>query len=76
VSDSVNASGTVVVTSELEFWRQDPSAKAESVAREVEMLAHRARAAGLSVTAYMLDLAAVEARKESGSEAKNIQQDS
>jgi hypothetical protein len=40
------------------------------------MLAHRARAAGLSVTAYMLDLAAVEARKESGSEAKNVQQDS
>jgi hypothetical protein len=37
----------VVVASELEFWRQDPATKAEGIAREVERLSRRARAAGL-----------------------------
>jgi hypothetical protein len=54
----------VVVASELEFWRQDPATKAEGIAREVERLSRRARAAGLSVTAYILELAVEEARKE------------
>jgi len=36
---------------ELEFWRQEPAAKAEDVAQDVERLSRRARAAGLSVTA-------------------------
>jgi hypothetical protein len=52
------------MASEVEFWRQDPGAKAESIAREVERLSRRARAAGLSVTAYILELAVEEARKE------------
>jgi len=49
---------------ELEFWRQEPAAKAEDVAQDVERLSRRARAAGLSVTAYILELAVNEARKE------------
>ena len=49
---------------ELEFWRQEPAAKAEYVAQDVERLSRRARAAGLSVTAYILELAVNEARKE------------
>jgi hypothetical protein len=52
------------MTNELEFWRQDPVKKAESIAREVERLSRRARAAGLAVTAYILDLAVEEARKD------------
>jgi hypothetical protein len=52
------------MASEVEFWRQDPAAKAEGIAREVERLSRRARAAGLSVTAYILELAVEEARKE------------
>jgi len=58
----------VVVANELEFWRQDPATKAESIAREVERLSRRARAAGLSVTAYILELAVEEARKEARTE--------
>jgi hypothetical protein len=46
-----------------EFWRLDPVAKAEGLAHDIDGLARRARAAGLSVTAYLLDLAAQEARK-------------
>jgi hypothetical protein len=56
------------MASELEFWRQDPSTKAENIAREVERLSRRARAAGLSVTAYILGLAVEEARKEARTE--------
>jgi hypothetical protein len=63
----------VVVASELEFWRQDPATKAEGIAREVERLSHRARAAGLSVTAYILGLAVEEARKEARTEGGKVQ---
>jgi hypothetical protein len=42
--------------------------KAEGIAREVERLSRRARAAGLSVTAYILELAVGEARKEARTE--------
>ena len=56
------------MASEVEFWRQDPATKAESIAREVERLSRRARAAGLSVTAYILELAVEEARKEARTE--------
>jgi hypothetical protein len=63
----------VVVANELEFWRQDPATKAESIAREVERLSRRARAAGLSVTAYILELAVEEARKEARTEDGKVQ---
>jgi len=56
------------VASELEFWRQDPATKAEGIAQEIERLSRRARAAGLSVTAYILGLAVEEARKEARTE--------
>ena len=46
-----------------EFWRLDPSAKAESVTNDIDQLVTRARASGLSATAYILELAAQEARK-------------
>ena len=62
-----------VMASELEFWRQDPSTKAENIAREVERLSRRARAAGLSVTAYILELAVEEARKESKTENVRVE---
>jgi hypothetical protein len=52
------------MASEVEFWQQDPATKAEGIAREVERLSRQARAAGLSVTAYILELAVEEARKE------------
>jgi hypothetical protein len=52
------------MTSDIEFWRQDSAAKVESIARDAAELARRSRAAGLSVTAYILDLAAEEARKD------------
>jgi hypothetical protein len=61
------------MASELEFWRQDPSTKAENIAREVERLSRRARAAGLSVTAYILGLAVEEARKEARTEDVKVQ---
>ncbi len=64
------------MASELEFWRQDPSTKAENIAREVERLSRRARAAGLSVTAYILELAVEEARKEARTEDGKVQRDS
>jgi hypothetical protein len=66
----------VVVATELEFWRQDPATKAESIAREVEELSRRSRAAGLSVTAYILELAVEEARKEARTEGRKVQDDS
>jgi hypothetical protein len=56
---------------EEEFWRLDPGAKAESVARDIDVLIARARAAGLSVTAYILQLAAQEARKELDNDGAN-----
>jgi hypothetical protein len=52
-----------IMTSDVEFWRQEPAAKAEDIAQEIERLARRALAADLSVTAYILQLAE-EARKE------------
>jgi len=61
------------MASEVEFWRQDPATKAEGIAREVERLSRRARAAGLSVTAYILELAVEEARKEARTEAGKVQ---
>jgi hypothetical protein len=48
---------------EEEFWRLDPTAKVESVTHDIERLIPRARAAGLSATVYILELAAQEARK-------------
>jgi hypothetical protein len=50
--------------------RQDPATKAESIAQEVERLSHRARGAGLAVTAYILKLAVEEARKEAVNEER------
>src|SRR5262249_21610317 len=64
------------MASEVEFWRQDPATKAEGIAREVERLSRQARAAGLSVTAYILGLAVEEARKEAGTEDREGQHDS
>jgi hypothetical protein len=52
------------MTSDVEFWRQEPAAKAEDIAQEIERLVRRALAADLSVTAYILQLAVEEARKE------------
>ncbi len=49
---------------ELDFWREKPSKKAKTIASEIELLARRARATGLQVTAYILELAANEARKD------------
>ena len=49
---------------EIDFWRLDKAAKVESVVRDINPLIRRARAAGLSVTAYLLEQAAEEARKE------------
>jgi hypothetical protein len=56
------------MTSEIEFWRQDSATRAEGVAREVERLSRQARAAGLTVTGYILELAVAEARKEARTE--------
>jgi len=50
--------------SEAEDWRQEPSQKANQIARDAELLAQRARAAGLATAAYILELAAKEARKD------------
>jgi hypothetical protein len=58
------------MTSDLEFWRQDRPAKAESIAQEVERLSRRARAAGLAVTAHILELAVEEVRKEAANEER------
>ena len=50
---------------EINFWRLDKAAKVESVAHDINPLIRRARGAGLSVTAYLLELLAEqEARKE------------
>jgi hypothetical protein len=64
------------MASEVEFWRQDPATKAKGIAREVERLSRQARAAGLSVTAYILELAVEEARKEARTEGRKVQDDS
>jgi hypothetical protein len=61
------------MTSEVEFWRQDPATKAEDIVRQVERLSRRARSAGLSVTAYILELAVEEARKEARTEDGKVQ---
>jgi hypothetical protein len=55
---------------EVEFWRQDPASKAEGIARDLERLSRRARGAGLEVTAYILELAVGEARKEARTQDK------
>jgi hypothetical protein len=60
------------MTTEVEFWRQDPATKAESIAQDVERLSRRARAAGLSVTAHILGLAVEEARKEAKTENRRV----
>jgi hypothetical protein len=60
------------MASEVEFWRQHPATKAEGIAQDVEQLARRARAAGLSVTAYILELAVEEARKEARTEDRKV----
>jgi hypothetical protein len=54
------------MTTDVEFWRQEPAAKAAAIAQDAERLADRARAAGLSVTAHILQLAVEEARREIG----------
>jgi hypothetical protein len=54
------------VANELEFWRQDPATKAEGIAQDIEQLSRRARAAGLSVTAYILGLAVERLEKRQG----------
>jgi hypothetical protein len=61
------------MASEAEISRQDPATKAEGIAREVERLSRQARAAGLSVTAYILELAVEEARKEARTEGRKVQ---
>ena len=43
---------------EINFWRLDKAAKVESVAHDINPLIRRARGAGLSVTAYLLELLA------------------
>jgi hypothetical protein len=53
-----------IVMDELDFWREKPSKKAKAIASEIELLARRARATGLQVAAYILELAADEARKD------------
>src|SRR5262249_60668311 len=55
-----------VMASEVEFWRQDATTKAEGIAREVERLSRQARAAGLLGTAYILGLAVEGGPKEAG----------
>ena len=55
------------MATELEF------AKAESIVRDVEQLVRRSRAAGLSVTAYILELAVVEARRDVRGEGERAQ---
>jgi hypothetical protein len=54
------------MTTDVEFWRQDSAAEAEDIAQEIELLARRARATSLSVSAYILELAVEEVRKEAG----------
>jgi hypothetical protein len=49
--------------SEEQFWRLDPIAKAQAVVADIDRMVRRARAADLGVTAYILELAAIEARK-------------
>jgi hypothetical protein len=61
------------MASEVEFWRQDPATKAEGIAQDIERLSRRARAAGLSVTAYILELAVKEAQKEARTEDGKVQ---
>jgi hypothetical protein len=60
------------MVNELEFWRQDPLAKVESIVRDLEHLARRSRAAGLLVTADILELAVEEARKDADIEGTSI----
>jgi hypothetical protein len=64
------------MANEVEFWKQDPVTKAESIVRDVERLARRSRAAGLAVTAYILELAVEEARKDANIEAMSARRGS
>jgi hypothetical protein len=61
------------MASELEFWKQDPTTKVEGIIRDVERLARRSRAAGLLVTAYILELAVEEAWKDAKVEGASVQ---
>ena len=61
------------MASELEFWKQDPTTKVEGIVRDVERLARRSRAAGLLVTAYILELAVEEAWKDANIEGASVQ---
>jgi hypothetical protein len=54
---------------DLEFWRLDSVAKAKTLAEDIDRLVIRARAAGLFISAYILEIAAGEARKHSGTSA-------
>ena len=54
------------MTTDVEFWQQDPATKAEDIAQEIERLARRAGATGLSVTAYILQLAVGSKRGGTG----------
>jgi hypothetical protein len=61
------------MASEVEFWKQDPTTKVEGIVRDVERLARRSRAAGLLVTAYILELAVEEAWKDAKVEGASVQ---
>jgi hypothetical protein len=64
------------MANDVEFWKQDPVTKVESIMRDVERLARRSRAAGLAVTAYILELAVEEARKDADIEATSARRGS
>jgi hypothetical protein len=64
------------MANEVEFWKQDPVTKVESIVRDVEHLARRSRAAGLAVTAYILELAVEEARKDANIDATSARRES
>jgi hypothetical protein len=49
---------------DLEFWRLDSVEKAKSVAEDIDRLVIRARAAELSISAYILEIAASEAGRD------------
>jgi hypothetical protein len=64
------------MANEVEFWKQDPVTKVETIVRDVERLARQSRAAGLAVTAYILELAVEEARKDANIEARSARRTS
>lgn len=64
------------MANEVEFWKQDPVTKVETIVRDVERLARQSRAAGLAVTAYILELAVEEARKDANIDATSARRES